>query len=202
MLGGFSTGGLIALMAAAEIGQPVDGIFSICAPSRLKDIRAAIAPAMHWWNDLLDKFNISKAQVEYVESAAENPHTNYCHIYVAGLAQLDKLMKEAMRALPRLQAPALIMHGSDDPTVDSRAADRIYRAIGSEDKEFELVTADRHVIVNGKGCDDLYRHIADFVGACSVQAEKESVPAIAAPVQEPDTIVTQAASVPHERAIG
>ena len=202
VLGGFSTGGLIALMAAAEIGHPVDGIFSICAPSRLKDIRATMVPAMHWWNDLLDKFKISKAQIEYVESNAENPHTNYCHIYVAGLVQLDKLMKEAMRALPRLQAPALVMHGSNDPTVDSRAADHIYRAIGSDDKEFELVTADRHVIVNGKGCDHLYGHIADFVGACSVQAEEESEPAIAALSKEPDTSVTQVASSPSERVIG
>lgn len=202
VLGGFSTGGLIALLAAAEIGQPVDGIFSICAPSRLKDIRAAIAPAMHWWNDLLDKFNISKAQIEYVESAAENPHTNYCHIYVAGLVQLDKLMKGAMRALPRLQAPALIMHGSDDPTVDSRAADRIYRAIGSEDKKFEQVTADRHVIVAGKDCDDLYRHVTDFIGACSAQAKEKAAPAIAAPAQLQDTIVTHVAAASREQVIG
>ncbi len=199
VLGGFSTGGLIALMAATEIGQPVDGIFSICAPSRLKDIRAAMVPAMNWWNDLLDKFNINKAQIEYVESNAENPHINYRHIYVSGLVQLDKFMKKAMRALPQLQAPALVMHGSNDPTVDPRAADRIYRAIGSEDKEFELVTADRHVIVNGKECDHLYRHIGDFVGACCLQVEKGLEPPIAVPVGKPDTSAAQIASAPRER---
>jgi hypothetical protein len=104
-----------------------------------------------------------------------------------------------MRALPQLQAPALVMHGSNDPTVDPRAADRIYRAIGSDDKELELVTADRHVIVNGKECDHLYRHIGDFVGACCLQVEKGLEPPIAVPVGKPDTSAAQIASAPRER---
>jgi esterase/lipase len=188
VFGGFSTGGLIAMLASTLVDRPVDGIFSICAPSRLKDIRASMAPAVHLWNEILDKFRINSGQFDYVESTAENAHINYSHIYVAGLAQLDKLMKEGMRAMCNVEAPTLILHGSNDPTVDVRSADRIYRALGSKHKQHELIDADRHVVIRGDGCEAIFDRVTEFLdrcGTCPAPEEPQADPDETGPIPSP-----------------
>jgi esterase/lipase len=164
VFGGFSTGGLISLLAAAECdGEHLVGTFAVNTPSRLRYVNARLAPAAQFCNTLFDLCNRSEAGVRYVDSQPENPAINYTRIPVAGLHQLGLMMDHCRARLDAVRCPVHLIHADADPVVAPRSSELVYARLGTERKRIEHVDFDRHVIVRGPGCESVFRSIHGFV---------------------------------------
>jgi len=163
ILGGFSTGGCMAMMAAARKGVKVQGVFSICAPLQLRSYSARWAPSVVSLNSLLKRMGRKSEGFEYVENHSENPHINYARNPLAGVGQLMGVMSAMEGSLKDIHVPALVVQGSKDHTVNPASAQTIYEGIGSEYKELLYFERTRHGIVNGRGSQDVFACVNHFL---------------------------------------
>jgi esterase/lipase len=162
VLGGFSAGGLMALLAAANKQNFVQGVFSINAALNLKDIRTRFVPTVTLWNDLLEHFHINTGKFEYIENISENPEVNYSRNYLNGVKVLDQLISRCRSRLDHVIAPALILQADKDPIVSPSSGPAIRDAIHSDVKQLEFFDYDRHIIIKP---DDtvVFERVAQFL---------------------------------------
>jgi len=160
-IGGFSTGGLIALLAASRKLEQVDGVLCINSAIKLHDIRVRyVVPTVDAVNDFLAIFN---ANIEYVENNAENPHINYAKNYLKSIVQLRSLMELSFNGLESIIAPTLVIQGDDDPVVDPKSGSLIMEHIKSEHKELFTPHSTRHVSIIGDGSEDIFKKVVEFI---------------------------------------
>jgi len=158
---GFSTGGLLAMLATARKLNKVDGLVVINAALELQDIRVDyVVPTLNKLNDFLSLFH---ADLEYVEGEPEFPLFNYRRNYIKSLDQLRLLMQECNVALPLITAPTLIVQGDNDPVVKPQSAQKVFDMISSEDKILKTFEFDRHVIVLGEGNEKVFSSVYKFI---------------------------------------
>lgn len=176
---GFSLGGLLGLLLAAELGAELDGIVSISAPLRLRHPLASLVPAVVGANRLLRRVQPHRRHSSR-ENRSESPDLNYPRDYLHGVHELRRAMAACRRALPRVTAPALVIDADRDPVVHPRSAPRLVAGLSSSDKRRETISASRHVIVRGEGSPALFETIERFVGACDRQGRTGPIQAPAA----------------------
>ncbi|PJB38298.1 MAG: glycerol acyltransferase, partial [Deltaproteobacteria bacterium CG_4_9_14_3_um_filter_44_9] len=159
----FSTGGTLALLAAANKEGKIAGLFTVNAPLQLKNIKTKLIGPIHFWNEVLEKFNIEEGRLEYVDNQAENPEINYSKNSIKGLRELSLLMDKTRDSLGKVFAPALVIQEKNDPIVDPRSASIILDGISSKEKEFYAFEFNRHVILRKEGCEEVFVRIREFV---------------------------------------
>ncbi len=176
VVGGFSTGGLLALLTAARVrvrdadgSEPLAGCFAINAPLGLMDLKSMLVPAVANWNRLLDKLRIQLGRFSSVPNSPENPEINYHINYVNGIHQLEQLMDATRSELPRVRTPALIIQADHDPVVQPKSGRDILDRLGSDEKHLAPMAFARHVIVRGEGCEAVHARIAEFVGGLTAR---------------------------------
>lgn len=160
---GFSTGGLLSLYAAAKNATKCDGVISINAALKLKDIRTRLIKFINVWDDLTMKFRSGKGAVEYIDDEPENPQINYSRNYLKGVEELGKLMKKTKDCLEDVHAPALIMQSPGDPIVNPKSGKIIYNDIHSRSKTLVEPKVDKHVIVRGDVEESVFKPILEFI---------------------------------------
>lgn len=163
IIGGFSTGGTLALLAAANKGEKIGGVFTVNAPLQLKNIKTKFVGPIHFWNEILEKLKIDEGKLEYVDNCPENPEINYTKNCIKGVRELGLLMDRAGDRLERISVPALVIQEKNDPVVDPRSASIILDNISSEDKEFYSFEYNRHGILCRDGCDEVFFRIKGFI---------------------------------------
>ncbi len=144
---GFSTGGALSLLFAAEQPHLLKGLVSISAPMKFRNRNLAFVPLVHGANRLLSWTAKSEGVMPFRPNEPEHPHINYRHIPIRGLYELRRMTDELHKALPEVQVPALIIQGDEDPVVDARSAAMIADKIGSLNKSLVMVKSDRHGIL-------------------------------------------------------
>lgn len=162
---GFSTGGLLGLLAASRkkySASKLVGIISINAALKLLDIRARMVPGINIWNDLLKKMKVEKGRFEYVDDIPENPAINYSRNYLKGVEELGDLMDACDKNLSKVTVPVLIIQSDKDPIVNPVSADIIYDKISSKKKELLKMNFTNHVIINGERKEEVFVKIKDF----------------------------------------
>jgi len=158
---GFSTGGLLAILATARKLNKVDGLVVINAALELQDIRVNyVVPTLNKLNDFLSVFNTG---LEYVESEPEFPLFNYRRNYIKSLEQLRLLMNECQESLSLVTAPIFIIQGDKDTVVKPESAQKILEKVSSEDKTLESFEFSRHVIVLGEGKEKVFFSVYAFI---------------------------------------
>jgi esterase/lipase/1-acyl-sn-glycerol-3-phosphate acyltransferase len=160
-VGGFSNGGGLALELAARV--PLDGVFAVSPPLRLKDISSKLVPAVDIWNRLMKRVRWEDARLEFVENHAENPHINYSRNPIAGVRELERFMGSLEPSISTISIPALIVQAQGDPVVNPKGSLRVYQRLGSEDKTYLLVNFQRHGILMGEGSEKIHRYIWEFI---------------------------------------
>ncbi len=176
LLGGFSAGGLLALLAASEYEADIAGVFCINSPENLRSIRASRAVPVHWWNRFMSRFG-DASRNEAVQSQPENPDINYNKIYIRALIELKKLMDVCRRRIRHIHIPALVIHARHDPVVNPASAIRIYSRIRSSDKLLEFVDFDRHVIVRREGSEKIFETVKTFILSSTATLATARLPA-------------------------
>ena len=162
VVGGFSTGGGLALDLAARIRE-IAGVFAVAAPMTLRDFSAKFAPAVDMWNRIMDRAYGGGPKMEFVENQPENPHINYLRNPIAGVRDIERLMDDLEPKLSDLKMPALILQSRGDPVVDPKGSRKIFELLGSENKEYHLFNFDRHGILLGEGAKIVHTAIGEFV---------------------------------------
>ncbi len=160
--GGFSTGAGLALHLAARV-EALAGVFAVSAPMRLRDFNARFAPAVDMWNRLMDRASRTGAKMEFVENRPENPHINYTRNPVSGVREIERLMDDLDPRLGGIAIPALVVQASNDPVVDPRGSEKIFKKIGSRDKKYVLFSMNRHGILLGEDSEKVHQVVGDFL---------------------------------------
>ena len=65
--------------------------------------------------------------------------------------------------LKDVTVPTLVVQSANDPVVDPKGSERIFKLIGTEDKQYILFNFDRHGIILGEGSERVHRAIGAFV---------------------------------------
>ncbi len=162
-IGGFSTGGGLALLQAANKPGKFAGVFSINAPITLQNITSRLSSVIVAWNKLIRKINAKRGQMEFVSNTPENPNINYFRNPVSGVNELEKLMKEVESRLGLIRDPVLVLQGSNDPIVNPSSGRDIYENLRTAKKEFFSVTADHHGILRGKEAEQVNSMVLKFL---------------------------------------
>lgn len=160
--GGFSTGAGLALDLAQRIPE-VAGVFAVSAPLRLQDMAARFVPAVDVWNRFMERFHLDDAKKTFVDNHPENPHINYFKNPISGIRELERLMSSLEPRLSQITAPALVIQSREDPVVNPKGTETIFKLLGSTDKQMVLFNFQRHGILLGAGANRVYRAIGDFV---------------------------------------
>lgn len=164
VVSGFSTGGCVALLAAARKGPRVWATVPICAPLQVRQSSIRLVPSILTVNSLLKRMGTSRfMHREFVDNVPENPHINYTRNPLTGLRQLVDIMHATQEILPEVHTPALVMQGSDDPTIMPSSAQQIFEGIAAKDKELTVFGRDRHGIINGDGAEDLFERMGQWL---------------------------------------
>ena len=160
--GGFSTGAGLALDLAQRVPE-VAGVFAVSTPLRLQDVAARFVPAVDVWNRVMERFHLEEAKKTFVDNSPENPQINYLKNPISGVRELERLMASLEPRLPLISQPALVIQSQEDPVIDPKGAERIFKLLGSEDKQMVMFNFQRHGILLEEGSERVYRTIGNFV---------------------------------------
>ena len=154
---GFSTGGSLALIHAAQEPEKLAGVAVASAPLKFRNKSLIFVPLLHGANKLTEWMPATENLMPFRKNESEHPHINYRHIPIRGLHELRRVTAEMNRRLKEVTCPALIIQGDADTVVDPHSADLIERKLASPDKTLHMVASDRHGILNENigGAQDL-----------------------------------------------
>jgi esterase/lipase/1-acyl-sn-glycerol-3-phosphate acyltransferase len=159
-LGGFSMGGLLALVSARNL--PNSGIITISAALHINDFKFRFVRLAKIVTEAYG--NITKTSKDFIEDIPENPDINYKKHYFVSMEELSELMKIAEKELPKIKSPILAIQGKEDPIVKQSSGMEIYKNVSSHEKElYEPNFGKRHVIVKGEGSVKLFERISNFL---------------------------------------
>jgi len=161
-IGGFSTGGLLALLHAAQ--YKVDGVIAINSALKLHDLRVSyVVPTLQFFNEMIGYLH-TKGVMEWIDNShTEQPDVNYHKHPLSSVAQLEKIMTKVEKSVKNVTAPILIIQGDNDPTVKAESAQLIYDNVSSKDKKLLLLPRNRHSILADKGHDEVFESIERFI---------------------------------------
>ncbi len=161
---GFSTGGLLSLLSASQKKSlnKLAGVVSINSALKLRDIKSKMIPGINLWNELLEKFNLEKGRMEFIEDVPENPHINYSRNYIKGVYELEKLMILCDDNLHKISCPTLVIQSNKDPVVNPISGKIIFDKIQSKDKKLIEVDCENHVIITSKNKERVFEEIINF----------------------------------------
>jgi esterase/lipase/1-acyl-sn-glycerol-3-phosphate acyltransferase len=163
VVGGFSLGGILALQAAARCKDVVRAVFAVNAPLKLRDRRAALVPTLVRWNGAMRRLGLRREYLTRDNDRSESPDINYAVDYLRGVRQLSRAVRHTRRRLDEVTAPALIMQATEDPVVAPVSGARLFRRVGADEKYLVETEFDRHVIIRGPGCENVFAEIEQFL---------------------------------------
>jgi esterase/lipase len=162
---GFSMGGLLTLLSASKKinDSKLSAIISINSALKLNNFASKFAKGFKMYNDILENFNIHKAQLEYIDDQPENPDINYSRNYISAIVQLEKVMEECQKNLSLITCPTLVIQADNDPVVNPISGQNIYNKINSRHKVLSMLEFKNHVIIHGLGTQKVFNEIKNFL---------------------------------------
>lgn len=150
---GMSTGCLVLLAAAAK--NPLNGLI-LCSP--YLRVLHKLAPYAGWLRWLRP----------YHEKAEEKDpqHHYYLRRPVAGVHQINSMIKAVRKELPQITCPVLAFNGEGDQTVDISSGRELVRMMGSTTKHYQQYGPDvPHVLTREENPrrKDMFNRIVDFI---------------------------------------
>jgi len=122
-----------------------------------------LVPAMDTWNRFMDRVHLPGASKRFVDNHPENPDINYFKNPVSGIRELERLMNRVDPLLPEIKQPTLVLQAAGDPVVNPAGSRSLFDRLGAVDKEYTLMGMNRHGILRGPGCDDVFQHVLAFL---------------------------------------
>ncbi|MCY4635174.1 MAG: alpha/beta fold hydrolase [Acidobacteria bacterium] len=145
---GFSTGGALSLLLAAESPSPLVGVAAASVPVRLKEPAMIFVPLLHGANRVTRWISSLEGVKPFHNHRSEHPHINYSQVPVRSLYELRGMVKALEEKADRVGCPTLLLQGTGDPVVDPDGARLLQRKVGERTCRLEWVPSSRHGILN------------------------------------------------------
>jgi carboxylesterase len=158
---GFSMGGLLGLHLCEAHPDQVGGIVTISSPIYFVDRRIHLIPVVrhviHWHNVRRPGSN--------TDPEANMRYNSYRRYPLIAVDHLLDLMRVTRKLIPRIQVPALIMHGVHDHVIDSKSAAYLFKRIGSAQKELVFWKNSGHGVPFDAEREEVWHKVLQFVQA-------------------------------------
>jgi carboxylesterase len=157
---GQSMGGLLTLLAAAH--YPLAGAVAMAAPFSVGAHRPSLLMR------LLGRLRpmVRKEDVEFDPELGQRREKNYpaYAVYPSRIyAEIVTLRQEVTAALPRVRVPVLLLQSRDDGLIPPDSMDRIYEALGTDQKERIWLEGLDHSMVRDPQRQVVFDAVADFL---------------------------------------
>lgn len=164
VLGGIAFGGNLVLDLAGRVeGDTLAGVFAISPPFGLRDYSSRIMPAMDVWNRIRAKMKREEKIIDFLDFPGGTLASSYARNPVSGIKEVGEFLESIEQQYNTISKPVLIIQADKNPVVDPKGSQQLFAAIGSVNKEFCLLSDDRHILVNGEGAGKVFAKIAAFV---------------------------------------
>ena len=166
---GFSTGGALSMILAAERPDKLAGVAVASTPLKFRNKNLVFVPFLHGANTLMGLMPASEDLMTFRRNESEHPEINYRHIPIKGLYELRQTVAAMNDRLIDVTCPAIVIQGDGDGVVDPQSADLIHRKLGSRDKQRIWVNASRHGILNENigGAQEIVLTFLERLCACN-----------------------------------
>ena len=161
---GFSTGGGLSLLLAAERPDRLVGVAAISVPLKFRDRSLILVPLVHRANRLVRWVSSFEGIMPFGPTKPEHPHINYRNKPIRGVYELQRMLDELEERLPDVQCPVTLIQGTDDPTVDPKSAELIHDKLGTSKKNVVMVPSNKHGILY-EDIGDTQELIVSFLAA-------------------------------------
>lgn len=176
---GFSTGGALSAIHAANHPEKLAGLVLAATPLKFRNRNLMFVPLLYGANKLMGWMPSAQELLSFRPNDSEHPDINYRNIPIGGLHQLRQAVAEMQRRLPDLECPTLVLQGDGDQVVDPASASMIHRlASKATEIDVQMVTSGRHGIVT-ENIDNTQNRIIDFItDHCAIRDEEaRAIPA-------------------------
>jgi carboxylesterase len=137
---GLSMGGILTLTAAASL--PVRGVVAISTPFSLPD-----DPRLPFIKFLVPFMPfVPKGPSDWHDQAMRQKQVEYPSNPTRSVIELRDLLEVMRQSLPKIQAPALLIHSRNDGSIKAENMPKIYERLGAVDKEMLWVEQSGHVV--------------------------------------------------------
>ena len=169
---GFSTGGALALHLASEQPNGLAGVAAIAPPMKFQNKKMIFVPLIHVTNKFTRWIPTFEGVKPFVPNPSEHPHINYRNMPVRGLYELQLMVAELKRRLPKITCPTTLIQGTKDRVVKPESAEMILKGISAEKKSLHMVSSERHGILN-EDIGDTHEIVLSFLASLSAEKKHE-----------------------------
>lgn len=169
---GFSTGGALSLRLAADRPERLVGVGAISVPMRFRDRNMIFVPLVHGVNQLMRWVSSLEGVMPFRPRDSEHPHINYRNVPIRGLYELERMVDELEERLPDVQCPVTLIQGTEDPVVEPKSAELIYKKLGTSQKTLVTLPSTRHGILY-EDIGDTQQMIVSFLAALSFSDQQD-----------------------------
>ena len=146
---GFSTGGTLATILAAEKPDKLLGIIPVAAPLAIQNKGMLFVPLVERLNKVASWVPAVEGIVQFYDNNPTTPDINYRSVSIHALNELRSTMITANKALPSVSIPTCIIQGTGDETVKPESAQKIFDGIQTPEnhKQLHWIETDQHGII-------------------------------------------------------
>jgi alpha-beta hydrolase superfamily lysophospholipase len=168
---GHSMGGLIALRYAARKSGALTGVIvsaplievAVPVPAHklmIAKVGGLVAPRMRLDSEI-NPSDLSR-DAEVGRAYAADPLVNR-KVSAKWFAEATQAMHEVAEWAPRIKAPLLVMHGTEDRLASVAATKRLFDRAGSPDKELVIYPGFYHELFNEPEKQEVYERLTDWL---------------------------------------
>jgi carboxylesterase len=155
-IAGLSMGGLLSILLASEENE-IDGMALIGTALKVPGILPKFLPVLKYflkWREV----DIEQAQLVY-----DVKRFKYDREPITAYQELFSLQKVAKKRLSAVSIPTIVLHGTEDKTIDPISGQIAYDNISSEEKELHMIEGAEHVISCHPTRTEAYPLILKFI---------------------------------------
>ncbi len=156
LVAGISMGGAISLLLASQ-NDGIDGMVLFAPAIKVEGILPKLVPVLKYI--MKDReIDVVKVQEQY-----DVKRTKYAKEPVWVYHELFKLQKEVRKQMENVSVPTIIIHGTEDKTINYKYGQVVYDRIKSSDKQIFLIEGGEHVIPCHPTRSEAYPHVEEFI---------------------------------------
>ena len=144
---GFSSGGALALMLAADHPDRLAGVIAVNVPLYFRNPNMKFVPLVHRANRIVQWMSSYEGVMPFRPNKSEHPHINYHFMPVHGLFELTRMVGDLEQRLSGVDCPVDLMQADRDPVVVPESVYRIAERLEGADRMVRIVRAARHGII-------------------------------------------------------
>lgn len=173
IVGGLSTGAIIAMELAARHRRHICGLFALANATALTwpypDLALRVAGALG-----LPDFSLPKKDGPDIgDTRAKAQHLNYSSQPFHAALDVRRAGIRVRKLLPKISCPVFVAHGSEDRVCPVDNAWNVAHAVGTNDVTVQILPRSHHILTKDFDHQRLARGLEQFFGYCAERTPVE-----------------------------